>query len=214
MSTAEQKSARDNRDEKLSGSRNFQECTIMPSSRCLLGLTIGILLGGVALAAIITLWIQNRQSTTTATVSTSSTAATIPTTVGTTTTVNLPAQCSTYVSNTDATRSATYSGVGSSTCDSPTPFGSNPAWVRFSGAAGTQLATTVVSSSLCSTSATGWYSGVMPSSAGTTNNGTVCYNWTGLSCWQSNIISVTNCNGYYVFLLPATPSCSYRYCTS
>ncbi|CAM4950007.1 unnamed protein product [Rotaria socialis] len=132
----------------------------------------------------------------------------------TTTTVNLPAQCSTYVSNTDATRSATYSGVGSSTCDSPTPFGSNPAWVRFSGAAGTQLATTVVNSSLCSTSATGWYSGVMPSSAGTTNNGTVCYNWTGLSCWQSNIISVTNCNGYYVFLLPATPNCSYRYCTS
>ncbi|CAM4839316.1 unnamed protein product, partial [Rotaria magnacalcarata] len=63
--------------------------------------------------------------------------------VDATTTVNLPAQCSTYILNTDATRNAAYSGVGSSTCDNPTPFGSNPTWVRFSGAAGTQLATTV-----------------------------------------------------------------------
>ncbi|CAF2146670.1 unnamed protein product [Rotaria magnacalcarata] len=211
MSTADKKSAWNNREGELSGSWNVKECIIMPSGRCLLGLTIGMLLGGVALAAIITLWIQNQQSATTAIVSTASVAAT---TVGTTTIVALPGQCSNYTSNTDATRNAAYSGVGSSTCDNPTPFGYNPTWVRFSGAAGTQLANTVVNSSLCSTSATGWYSGVMPSSAGTTNNGTVCYNWSGLSCWQSNTISVTNCNGYYVFLLPATPSCSYRYCTT
>jgi hypothetical protein len=137
----------------------------------------------------------------------------ITTTTSTTTTSSvLPTQCSTYVTNTDSTRLGHYSG-STTGCDNPTPFGSSPAWVRFTGAAGTMMASSVVPSNNCGTQATGWYNGSYPS-VGSTITGTVCYNWISLSCWQSNIISVTNCNTFYVYQLPATPGCSYRYCTA
>lgn len=120
----------------------------------------------------------------------------------------LPAQCSTYVLNTDVTRNVVYNATIS--CDSSI-FGSGQ-WVRFSGAAGTQISTSVVPSYSCGTHATGYYSGVMPA-AGATATGTVCYNWSGVNCNWSNSISVTNCNGYYVYYLINTFSCSLRYCT-
>ncbi len=123
----------------------------------------------------------------------------------------LPSQCSCYTLITDGTRNANYTG-GNNGCDQTGSFAS-AAWYGFSGAAGTMLASSVVPSYQCGTQATGWYSGVYPSAAGNTITGTVCYNWLGNSCDSSNSISVTNCNGYYVFYLPPTPNCNYRYCT-
>ena len=86
-------------------------------------------------------------------------------------------------------------------------------WVRFSGAAGTMLATCPVHYTNCDTNSAGWYSGMFPSLAGDTTSGTVCYSWLTNTCLYNNTISVTNCNGYYVFALTSSPRCSLRYCT-
>ncbi len=132
--------------------------------------------------------------------------------LATTTAIALPPECSSYVTNTDATRRSTYSeSIGR--CDHPTPFGSPIAWVRFSGAAGTMMASSVVTSNRCGTSATGWYNGSYPD-VGSTTNGTVCYNFIDNSCWKSNRVSVTNCNTFYVYQLPPTSQCYMRYCTT
>lgn len=125
------------------------------------------------------------------------------------TAIPLPSQCFSYTSITDSTRHASY-GSGA-TCDS-TIFSSSQ-WVRFSGSAGTMLATCPIADYRCGTLASGWYSGVYPSTAGTTTNGSVCYNFLGNTCNWPNSISITNCNGYYVFYLSAPTQCSLRYCT-
>jgi hypothetical protein len=109
---------------------------------------------------------------------------------------------------TDPTRHASYpSGTG---CDNV--LFSVPLWVRFSGLAGTILANCPIASFRCDTSASGWYSGVYPSIAGDTTTGNVCYNFAGNTCNWPTSISITNCNGYYVFYLTA-PTCDSRYCT-
>ncbi|CAF1162534.1 unnamed protein product [Adineta steineri] len=123
----------------------------------------------------------------------------------------LPPQCSTATIITDATRKATNT-VFASLCDQSSGL-SGTGWYRFSGGAGTILANYVVPVNQCGTQATGSYTGAYPSTAGSTSSGTVCYNWSGNSCMWSNSISITNCNGYYVFYLPTPPVCSLRYCT-
>jgi len=123
----------------------------------------------------------------------------------------LPSECSNYTLIIDGTRNANYTG-GNIGCDQTGSFAS-PAWYGFSGAAGTMLASSVVPEGQCNTSLTGWYSGVYPCAAGSTTSGIVCYNFLGNNCWLSNTISVTNCNGYYVFYLSPTPMCYSRYCT-
>ncbi|CAF1128277.1 unnamed protein product [Adineta steineri] len=123
----------------------------------------------------------------------------------------LPPQCSTATIITDATRNAAYT-VASSVCDQTGAL-STTGWYRFSGGAGTILANYVVPVNQCGTQATGSYTGAYPSTAGSTSLGTVCYNWSGNSCMWSNSISITNCNGYYVFYLSAPPVCNLRYCT-
>ena len=123
----------------------------------------------------------------------------------------LPSQCFNYFSNTDQTRSV--SSVASSVvCDNAASFGSSPAWVRFTGAAGTVLANYAPSENKCNTHAPGWYNGSYPSS-GSTTSGTVCYNWNGNLCNWLNAISVTNCNSFYVYELTTPPVCNLRYCT-
>ena len=74
------------------------------------------------------------------------------------------------------------------------------------------LADTAPSIYRCSTHATGYYTETYPA-VGSTVNGTVCYHWSSNMCNWSNLISVTNCNGYYVYLLTAPPVCQLRYCT-
>jgi hypothetical protein len=123
---------------------------------------------------------------------------------------SLPPQCSNYTLNTDGTRNAAYTTLGG-VCDNT--FGVTPMWVRFSGAPGTMLANCAVVYTNCDTNSAGWYSGVYTSTAGDTTNGTVCYAWLADPCLYSSSISVTNCNGYYVFALTNVPRCSLRYCT-
>ncbi|CAF1412892.1 unnamed protein product, partial [Adineta steineri] len=87
-------------------------------------------------------------------------------------------------------------------------------WVRFVGVGGTQIPTSPVPVSRCTTDATGWYSGQIPTTVDTTTSGTVCYNWVSNNCHWNNSISVTNCGSYYVYQLCAPPACELRYCTS
>ncbi|CAF5184147.1 unnamed protein product, partial [Rotaria magnacalcarata] len=122
---------------------------------------------------------------------------------------NLPAACSSYTTISDSTRSVSYSG--SSGCDSSS-FSSSGMWVRFTGSGGTTIPTYAPGTSVCGTSATGWYASTVPSS-GATASGTLCYQWTSSTCQWSSSIQVANCNTYYVYLLYPSPTCNLRVCT-
>jgi hypothetical protein len=91
-------------------------------------------------------------------------------------------------------------------------------WYRFSGGAGTQLATIYVSRDTCTTYYGGSYNGTVPSTPGTTMYGTLCLNMNGYLCyaaWSGAVIGITNCNGYYVYYLtPITTTGNARYCTT
>jgi hypothetical protein len=116
-----------------------------------------------------------------------------------------------YISNTDSTRNIA-SGSGS-VCDNTLTTG----WYRFSGAAGTTITTTYVSRDTCTTYFGGSYNGTIPSTAGTTANGTLCANDNGVLCaasYSGTVIGVTNCNGYYVYYLTPVTVCNVRYCTT
>ncbi|CAF3740983.1 unnamed protein product [Rotaria socialis] len=147
-------------------------------------------------------------ATTTTTTTTTTTATTSTTTTTTTTTANLPAACSSYTTISDATRSVTYTTfVG---CDSSS-FSSSGQWVRFTGSGGTTIPTYAPGTSVCGTSATGWYASALPSS-GATVSGTLCYDWSNTCTWSTSI-QVANCNTYYVYLLYPSPVCNLRVCT-
>ncbi|CAF3299496.1 unnamed protein product [Rotaria socialis] len=97
-------------------------------------------------------------------------------------------------------------------CD-PNEFAYLAKWVRFSGAAGTLLATSMIPPNRCGAYYTGYYTGLMPTQRGDTVTGKVCYNWNTNTCYMSNMISVTNCKDFFVYALVASPNCSGRYCT-
>ena len=119
-------------------------------------------------------------------------------------------QCSNYMLITDETRRSTHAHYTG--CDKDI-FQEEITWVRFSGAAGSRLAPGPMEPFHCGTQATGWYKGTYPTVAGTTTRGTVCYSWPGNMCLWSNQISISHCDGYYVFALRAPPACFLRYCT-
>ncbi|CAF5066877.1 unnamed protein product, partial [Rotaria magnacalcarata] len=122
---------------------------------------------------------------------------------------NLPAACSSYTTISDSTRRVSYTTfVG---CDSSS-FSSSGMWVRFTGSGGTTIPTYAPGTSVCGTSATGWYASTVPSS-GATASGTLCYQWTSSTCQWSSSIQVANCNTYYVYFLYPSPVCNLRVCT-
>jgi Notch-like protein len=122
-----------------------------------------------------------------------------------------PAQCYDYIIINDPTRSVNQT-TGSNSDSSY--FSTGPRWVRFEGAGGTQIPTSAPPIYRCGTSASGWYSGEIPSVSGTTVNGTVCYTWTSGNCAWRNPIGVTNCGSYYVYQLTVPPTGGLRYCTT
>jgi len=140
-------------------------------------------------------------------------ASTICSTTAITTTVtssSLPAECSNYTTVTDATRSPDYNA--STSCDDVL-FSATPIWVRFTGSSGTLLASCAIDVDHCGTDAPGWYSGIHPSLAGQVTSGFVCFNYFGNLCYWTNLILVTNCNGFYVYYLTEPPACNLRFCT-
>ena len=92
-----------------------------------------------------------------------------------------------------------------------------PAWFRFQGAAGTQMATSCVDQKSCGTHATGWLNGAHP----TVDEGKVtrkaCFNYFSDCCKWSIDVEVRNCGDYYVYYINKTPpehTCHLRYCGS
>ena len=155
--------------------------------------------------------IASSTSVSTAAVGTTTVAATTTTAATATTTVAAASpQCSSYTTINDATRLQT--AAGANTCDQSIFSPSTGTWVRFSGAGGTQLATSAPGINLCDTQSTGWLSTALPAS-GATANGTVCFAWSSSTCNWDVAVLTTNCGSFYVYYLLAPPVCNARYCT-
>ncbi|CAF0938436.1 unnamed protein product [Adineta ricciae] len=124
-----------------------------------------------------------------------------------------PSQCSNYTLNTDKTRNLAYTSSITS-CDNTSPFSNNTSvWIRFQDPAGTLIANSVVPPNSCGTVASGWFAGQYPTAFFSTATSIVCYYYSTNTCSDCNLISITNCKTFYVFLLPQPDSCNYRYCT-
>ncbi|CAF4382587.1 unnamed protein product [Rotaria socialis] len=129
--------------------------------------------------------------------------------------VTLPMECYSYTTLTESYRSyLTFSGCCSTPYDSVSYIPSG--WYRISGAAGTQLLTTPVSSiDICGAPYGGYFNGTLPTTAGASVTGTFCF-YTGSPCSFSVApITAINCNGYYVFyLISLSVGLKYRYCST
>ncbi|CAF0756178.1 unnamed protein product [Rotaria sordida] len=176
---------------------SVQQRTIM---MIVAGTLVGLVVCGVPLAVISSLYVQtkNNSNGTTNTASNTSTS-------------SLPSQCSSYTINAESTRNTGYTTC--CYCDNSLATG----WYRFISPAGTQLATSPLSQSYCGTSYPGWFNGSFPTTVGGLTTGTVCVNYGGNLCYSTfsvTSILVTNCGDFYIFYLRAMPSCNSRYCTA
>lgn len=85
-------------------------------------------------------------------------------------------------------------------------------WYRFTGNAGTNMATSCVKRFHCGTHSTGWMNDTLPSLAEGSVARQVCFNWNGHCChWQITAL-VRNCGGFHVYNLKKPPNCRLRYC--
>ena len=89
-----------------------------------------------------------------------------------------------------------------------------PGWYRFTGAAGTQMATSCVPEQHCGTGGPGWMTGELPKVAEGSVNRVVCYHLFGNCCKKKKKIMVRNCGGYFVYKLQKPPLCKLGYCGS
>ena len=110
----------------------------------------------------------------------------------------------------DETRRAYYEFGGTSCDDILFP---TPTWVRFTSNSGQMLANCPIDFNRCGATTPGWYSGLYPSDVGSSTTGLVCFNWGTNTCMWNVPISITNCNGFFVFQLMAPPICDARFCT-
>lgn len=124
-----------------------------------------------------------------------------------------PFQCSNYTNNSDATRNIVYT-QSINYCDNTSPFNNQTSvWIRFLDPAGKVLINAPESPNRCGTVATGWYAGQYPAAAFTTASSIVCFFDSSNTCSACRSISITNCQTFFVFLLPQPNACNYRYCT-
>lgn len=123
----------------------------------------------------------------------------------------LPSQCFAYTNLAESTRLVTHT----SCCHDDNSLTSG--WHRFTGNAGTRLATSPLSQSYaCGGNYPGWWNGTLPTKRGSTTMGNVCF-YQGTSTCDSTLspISATNCGDYYVFYLIAPKCCgNFRYCST
>ena len=118
------------------------------------------------------------------------------------------------MTNSDPTRLTTFTGCTGCSYDTSPYF--PVGWYRFVDGAGTHLATIPPTTGNCGASYPAWYNGSLPATAGLTISSTVCVHASNILCHPSYpiAISVTNCNGYYVFYLPSATTTLIRYCTT
>ena len=85
-------------------------------------------------------------------------------------------------------------------------------WYRFTGAAGTMMATYCIPKKSCKTYFVGWINGNHPSEAYQLVSATTCFHWKLDCCAWSRPIRIRNCSGYYIYELQNLLFCHYRYC--
>ena len=129
-----------------------------------------------------------------------------------------PWQCSNYHNLTERTRNINFDIVRIPRCDRK--INQSLSWYRFTGKAGSILATRQVSTGKCGAINPGWLNGNHPCTIHQTTNVTVCFADTNSDCGARVNISITLCEKYYVYQLAAinsTTHCSSsvtsrRYC--
>ena len=135
-------------------------------------------------------------------------------------------ECTGYTMLNDASRSVDHGSTaqGKYLCDNKkesdkynstlnSPGWEGPAWYRFTMPAGTRIPESSPGLNHCGTYATGWLSGVHPTTPGASRNVKYCFHgYNGNDCWRSTPGKVTNCGSYFVYYLENSPQCSYRYC--
>ena len=74
------------------------------------------------------------------------------------------------------------------------------------------MASYCIPKSSCSTHRSSWVNGDHPTSLYATVTTTVCMHWSSTCCERSYPVSITQCDGYYVYKLQRPTSCYERYC--
>ena len=97
--------------------------------------------------------------------------------------------------------------------EEPSPDWHGPGWYRLGMPAGTTIPEEPVEPEHCNTKATGWLNGNHPA-PGHTIDGTVCFSSGGNTCYDQTQIQIKHCNEYFLYYLPNTPGCYWRYCAS
>ena len=128
--------------------------------------------------------------------------------------------CNDYHVLNDATRNLDYANIDYFCDDTDTPSDSykspdwhGPGWYRFGMPAGSTIPEESVEPLHCNTGGTGWLNGNHPA-PGNTIDATVCFKWHGKTCnWQTQI-QIKHCDQYFLYYLPDTSHCWYRYCAS
>ncbi|KXJ24116.1 Oncoprotein-induced transcript 3 protein [Exaiptasia diaphana] len=118
-------------------------------------------------------------------------------------------ECSDAANLTSEDRSLWYSSYNDMKCD----LGLQDGWYRFTGHAGTEMATSCVAMYHCGTQYPGWLLGSHPAATDGRINKTVCFTKDSNCCYWSTNVTVRNCSGFYVYKLKQKPRlCPYRLC--
>ena len=125
-------------------------------------------------------------------------------------TVTPPVEC-THQGYTNLSEANRYwsSNDGGSYCDDS--FG-NDQWYRFVGAAGVMMASHCIPMSTCNTGMAGWINGAHPAEPYVLVSRTACMHSGSSCCHLQMSVKIRNCDGFYVYQLPALASCNARYC--
>ena len=132
--------------------------------------------------------------------------------------VNYPSQCRDYKTLSEASRH--YTQPTNDYCDL-TPYGdmspqwSGDGWYRFTGAAGTKMATKreVTKRGICGTNLAGHLDtdGHPDLAEGQSQDLKACFYYTS-QCFESKTVTIQRCDGFYVYKLPNVYTCHGRYC--
>ena len=137
-----------------------------------------------------------------------------------------PNQCAEYMVLDYADRSVTYGGCGVSSgyecyCDNndlnvTISDWQGPGYYRILSSAGTRLPESSPEDRVhhCGTIYPGWLRGEHPQDLFAEKEMTVCFNGDYNNCNIEANITVTKCDGFFVYWLPNTPGCFLRYCVT
>ena len=116
-----------------------------------------------------------------------------------------------YTELTEANRYWSNNAGGTRYCDHNSI--TSDQWYRFTGDAGTMMASYCIPKSSCNSDMAGWISGGgHPTVADGAVTRTACMHWFSYCCYYVYTIQIRNCSGFYVYKLKRPGSCYIRYC--